>query len=69
MRNDLKAELARWGITTKEVAGKLGVTTATVRNKVYGRKDWMLGEAGEIVELLNERGSDITLNGFVDLCV
>ncbi len=52
MFSNLKAELARHNIKSKELATALGVSEKTVSNKLYGRSEFTLSEINAISILL-----------------
>lgn len=52
MRANLKAEMARAGITGQDLAEKLGVTSGTFSMKLNGKRGFTLDEALEIKGIL-----------------
>lgn len=68
MYKNLKAEIARAGLTSSEMADALGVKYATVWRLLNGKRPWRLGEMVAIKSELEERnGAAYTLDYlFVD---
>ena len=63
MYKNLKAEIARAGLTTSEMADALGAKYATVWRLLNGKRPWRLGEMVAIQSELEERnGADYTLD-------
>lgn len=52
MFSNLRAELARHNIKSKDLAAALGVSEKTVSNKLYGRSEFTLSEINAISDLL-----------------
>lgn len=60
--NELKAEMARNGFTTKKLAEELGVHPVTLSNKINGKTEFTCDEImkiGEILHLSQERIAEI----------
>lgn len=51
--NELKAEMARSGLTTKKLAEKLGIHPATLSNKINGKTEFTCDEIMKIGEILH----------------
>ena len=63
MYKNLKAEIARAGLTNSEMADELGVKYATAWRLLNGKRPWRLGEMVAIQSELEERnGADYTLD-------
>jgi transcriptional regulator with XRE-family HTH domain len=45
MFSNLRAELARKGLTTTDIADILGISKKSARNKLYGRSSFSIEEA------------------------
>ena len=54
MYNNLKAEIARKGMTVKDFAGAVGMKQSTFAQKYRGNVDFTLPEAMRIKKFLNE---------------
>ena len=52
MFSNLRAELTRHNIKSKDLAVALGVSEKTVSNKLYGRSEFTLSEINAISNLL-----------------
>lgn len=60
--NELKAEMARSGLTTKKLAEELGIHPATLSNKINGKTEFACDEMmkiGEILHLSQKHMADI----------
>lgn len=53
--NDLKAELRRHSITYTMLSDLLGMTPATISNKMNGHREFRAGELAVITNMLNEQ--------------
>lgn len=63
MYKNLKAEIARTGLTNSEMAGAIGVKYATLWRLLNGKRQWRLGEMMTIQSELEERnGAAYTLD-------
>lgn len=63
MYNNLKAEIARAGLTSQEMADAIGVKYATVWRLLNGKRQWRLGEMMAIQsELEGRNGATYTLD-------
>lgn len=63
MYKNLKAEIARAGLTNSEMAEALGAKYATVWRLLNGKRQWRLGEMMTIQSELEERnGATFTLD-------
>lgn len=63
MYKNLKAEIARAGLTTSEMADALGAKYATAWRLLNGKRPWRLGEMAAIQSELEERnGAAYTLD-------
>lgn len=63
MYKNLKAEIARAGLTNSEMAEALGVKYATLWRLLNGKRQWRLGEMVAIQSELEERnGAAYTLD-------
>lgn len=63
MYKNLKAEIARAGLTNSEVAEALGTKYATIWRLLNGKRQWRLGEMVAIQSELEERnGATYTLD-------
>lgn len=51
--NELKAEIARCGLTTKMLAEKIGIHPATLSGKMNGKTEFDCGEVEKIGEILH----------------
>lgn len=60
--NNIKAEMARYGLTTQEMAKAIGVSMATFSLKVNGKRVWNVIEANRMVKFFAGLGSDVTLD-------
>ncbi len=52
--NNLRAEMARYGITLEILSGELGLTKASISHKMTGKKSWTLVEAIKIRDYFND---------------
>jgi DNA-binding XRE family transcriptional regulator len=50
---NLRAEMARHGVTEQDLAALLEVHRATIRNKLAGRSEWSVNEADTIAQHFN----------------
>lgn len=63
MYKNLKAEIARAGLTNSEMADAIGVKYATLWRLLNGKRQWRLGEMTAIQSELEERnGAAYTLD-------
>lgn len=63
MYKNLKAEIARAGLTNQEMAGAIGVKYTTVWRLLNGKRQWRLGEMMAIQsELEGRNGAAYTLD-------
>jgi transcriptional regulator with XRE-family HTH domain len=60
--NNVRAEMARYGLTGGDVAKALNLTPTTVSRKLQGKREWTVLEALSLVELFNSMGADVTLD-------
>ena len=58
---NLKAEMVRYGLKITDLAEILGVSAVSVSNKLTGKTSWTLGEAKQVVDLINSMGGDYTV--------
>ena len=58
MFNNLKAELARCGITQKQISELLGISQNTVTRKFKGLAKWKLDEMQKIADLFPDLAID-----------
>ena len=58
-RNELRAAVARKGLTMGELAEKIGIGIASMSNKANGRMDFRASEIERIAEVLNLNYKDI----------
>jgi len=63
---NIKAEMARNSITMEDLAAKLGVSVATVSNKITGKREWSLGEAAAVVEIFNGMGGEHSIESLFE---
>jgi len=61
MLSNIKAEIARYGLTMDKCAAELGMSTVSFSNKLHGKAPWMLHEAKKLVDFFNARGSCYTI--------
>ena len=61
MVSNIKAEVARYGLTLEKVAAELGMSTVSLSNKINGKAPWSLHEAKTLVEFFNSQGSSYTI--------
>jgi len=59
--SNLKAEMARRGLTVREMARMLGITPNTFSTKINGKRPWLLEEAMCIVDILNKDNGNFTV--------
>jgi len=59
---NVKAEMARNGITTEVLAKHIGVHPTTLSNKLNGHYDIKLSECYMIKDFINENGGEFTLD-------
>ena len=60
---NLKAEMARAGLTNEKLAQKLGMTKQAVGQKILGHKNWYLEHMTKIQDILeNELGQRFSLD-------
>lgn len=59
MYNNLRAEMTRHNVTAQNIADLLGKTVRTVRDKLTGRSDFVLGE---IVKIQADLFPDLSLD-------
>lgn len=60
-KNVLRGEMAKYGLTVADMAKELGVSHATMSNKLNGKTDFTLTEAKQIVRFFNSKGENHTL--------
>ena len=51
MYKNLLAEMARVGMTKKELAKKIGLSEASITNKMSGFREWKISEVKAITKL------------------
>ena len=61
MLGNIKAEIARYGLTMDKVAAELEMSTVSFSNKVHGKTPWLLDEAKKLVRIFNSYGSCYTI--------
>jgi len=64
---NIRAELARDGLHLEDLARELGISTTTLSYKLNGKKRWWLHEAKQIVDFLNSRGRNYTIDELFEL--
>lgn len=52
MYSNLRAELARKGLTTSDIADILGISKKSARNKLYGRSSFTIEEAFKLRDVI-----------------
>lgn len=52
MYSNLRAELARKGLTTSDIADILGISKKSARNKLYGRSSFTIEEAFKLRDVV-----------------
>jgi DNA-binding XRE family transcriptional regulator len=60
---NFKAEKARHGVTTQDIADLFGITRQAMTDRIMGKVDLRLWEAVVIVDYFNAKGSDVTIEG------
>lgn len=60
--NNVRAEMARYGLTGGDVAKALNLTRNTVSRKLQGKREWTVLEGLNLVDLFNSMGANITLD-------
>lgn len=58
---NIRAYMAWHRLTVKETALRLNMSTTSLNNKLKGEVPWWLHEALDLKNLLNERGSNVTV--------
>lgn len=61
LANNVKAEMARYGLTMEKVAAELCMSTVSLSNKTNGKTGWSLHEAKMLVDYFNSLGSNCTI--------
>ena len=61
MVSNIKAEMARYGLTADKVAPVLEMSTVSLSNKMTGKTGWSLHEAKTLVDYFNSLGSNYTI--------
>lgn len=51
---NLHAEMAKYGITQKELANMLGITEVSAYRKFNGKNDWTIKEVDKICEIFKK---------------
>lgn len=65
-KNNVRAEMARFGLTIRDMAEFMEMSPNTFSRKLHGKQDWLLNEALRIVNILNSYGANVTLGGLFD---
>jgi len=60
---NLKAEMARRGVTVQDLAELTGVTTVTIRNKLSGKSKWTIDDADTIARYFDTTIEYLFLEG------
>ncbi len=56
MFRTIRAELTYHEMRVEDLAKEMGISAATLSNKLNGHKKWWLHEAKQVVDILNKRG-------------
>ncbi len=59
-RNNVKAEMARFGLTIARMAYLMGMTSSTFSQKLNGKKDWTGKEVFKLEIIFNHYGANVT---------
>jgi len=59
---NVKAEMARNGVTIEELAKEMGISPTTLSNKLNGHYDLWLNECHQIRAYINENGGEFMLD-------
>ena len=60
VNGNIKAELARRGISSSEVAGQIGKSVDAVQRRLSGKQEWTLSDIGAIARMLGVDTSVLT---------
>jgi transcriptional regulator with XRE-family HTH domain len=60
--NNIRAEMARYGLTGNDVAKALRLNRGSVSMRLTGKRAWTILEGHALVELFNSLGANITLD-------
>lgn len=60
MYRNLRAEMARYDMTVKDLADICGISLVTMSNKLNGHVDFTLSEVRAIVTYFSGKGDDVT---------
>lgn len=55
-RNVLRGEMAKYGLTIKDIAEIIGISYQAMFNKLHGKTEFTLTEAKKIVSYFNSQG-------------
>jgi len=61
MKNVLKGEMAKYGLTVADMARVMGLSHTSMSNKLNGKVDFTLTEAKKIVRFFNAKGESHTI--------
>ncbi len=61
MSRNVRAEMARHGLTAENLADVLGISAVSVSNKLNGKRPWSLAEAKRVVDHFNSLGGNFTI--------
>ncbi len=59
--NNIKAELARYGLKYEDLAAELQLSIVTIGHKLSGKSPWFLHEAAQVVNYFNSMGGQHTV--------
>ena len=60
---NIKAEMARYGLSGTSIADSLGISMSSFSLKVNGKRDWTVSEAVKLVSLFSElSGSEVSMD-------
>ena len=65
--SNIRAELARNGLTIEQVAKEMGISTASLSYRLNDHKRFWLDEAKHLVDIFNSRGGNYTIEELFDL--
>ena len=58
-RNNVRAEMARFGLTISEMAQMMEMAPGTLSQKLNGKKDWLFAEVVKVETILNSYGANV----------
>ncbi len=58
-KNNVRAEMARFGITISEMAQMMEMAPGTFSQKLNGKKEWTFAEVIKVETILNSYGAEV----------